>query len=219
MDKRKGLLAQQQQIIEQVIIKMIHQRLESRYLSIQGYTRSSLPTTSITTATTTTSEAQSSRSRHSPPSSRPVSDVIFPELEDVDNLGSLWKNQEKWSQFKSWLRDQNEGEDSDGVPLSMDRYAVFIELFVALNNAGDSTSHEAFMEIVNHKEKFFGNERCLKCVDAGLRKSVMSDIKKVKQGSMKSSPQIFAPVYQRVVDRLIELLGSYQNHLIKTLQK
>ena len=32
MDKRKGLLAQQQQIIEQVIIKMIHQRLESIYL-------------------------------------------------------------------------------------------------------------------------------------------------------------------------------------------
>ena len=32
MDKRKGLLAQQQQIIEQVIIKMIHQRLQSVFL-------------------------------------------------------------------------------------------------------------------------------------------------------------------------------------------
>ena len=187
--------------------------------NIQGRTRPSLPTTSTTTATTSTSDGQNTRSRHSPPSSRPVSDVIYPELEDVDNLGSLWKNPEKWSLFKSWLRDQSEGEDSDGVPLSLERYAVFIELFVALGNAGDDGGHEAFMDIVNHNEKFLGNERCLKCVDAGVRKSVMSDIKKVKQGTMKASPQVFAPIYQKVVDRLIELLGTYQNHLINSLQK
>ena len=187
---------------------------------IQGCLRPSLPTTSsTTTATTSTSDGPSTRSRHSPPSSRPVSDVLYPELEDVDNLGSLWKNPEKWSLFKSWLRAQSEGEDSDGVPLSLERYAIFIELFVSLTNAGDNGGHEAFMEIVNHKEKFLGNERCLKCVDAGVRKFVMSDIKKVKQGTMKASPQIFALVYQKVIDRLIELLGSYQNHLINFLQK
>lgn len=159
-------------------------------------------------------------SRHSPPASRPASGPGRPELEDVGSLGEIWTNIEKWEGFKGWLGDQSEGSDSEGVALSLERYALFLELYVSLDQefrsqAGSEHCHNLVVEIATHPQDFLGRERCLKCIDSGLRKSVMLNIKHVREGKMDPSPAVFVIVYQRVVDRLAELLGSYQNYLLK----
>ena len=46
-----------------------------------------------------------------------------------------------------------------------------------------------------------------------MRKSTLERIRNVREGKEKPSPAVFAIVYQRVLDRLSELLGNYQNHL------
>ena len=162
-------------------------------------------------------------SRHSPPASRPACGRLGSphHLEDVGSLGEIWTNTAKWEDFKSWLRLKSEGvKDSDGRPLSLERLATFLELYVSLDQqvrAQPDSEHSLnlLLEIANHKEEFFGRERCLDCIDTGMRKITLERIRNVREGKEKPSPQVFAIVYQRVVDRLSELLGSYQNYLVK----
>ena len=145
-------------------------------------------------------------------------------LEDVGNLGEIWRNTDKWEDFKSWLRLQSEGvTDSDGQPLSLERFAIFLEFYVSLDQQFRSQPdsehcHNLVVEIATHKEEFFGRERCLDCLDSVMRKSTLERIKNVRERKEKPSPVIFAIVYQRVVDKLSELLGSYQNHLLEQHQ-
>ena len=164
-------------------------------------------------------------SRHSPPASRPpgVSGRLGSphHLEDVGSLGEIWTNSAKWEEFKSWLRRKSEGvEDSDGRPLSLERLAIFLELYVSLDqefrsHPDSEHCHNLVVEIETHHEDFFGRERCLDCIDAGMRKATLERIRNVREGKEKPSPAVFAIVYQRVVDKLSELLGSYQNYLIQ----
>ena len=162
-------------------------------------------------------------SRHSPPASRPrsLSDrADLGELEDVCSLGEVWTNRDKWEEFKSWLRDLSEGEDSEGRPLSLERYALFLELYVELDQQFRSQPpsphcHNLVVEIADHPQDFLGRERCLKCVDTAMRKSVLLNIKNVREGKESPSPAVFVILYQRVVDRLSELLGNYQNYLLE----
>ena len=48
-----------------------------------------------------------------------------------------------------------------------------------------------------------------------MRKEVLERIKNVKNGTDEPGPKVFTLLYPRVVDRLGELLGSYQNMLIR----
>ena len=137
-------------------------------------------------------------------------------------LGSVWTDKSKWAQFKSWLREQNEGEDDCGMPLSLDRYALFLELYIAFdsNFRSDLKGENvmlSFMNIVNHEEKFFGNFRCLKCLDAGDRKLIIKSVKQVKNGTLEPNPTVFEIVYQKVFDKLLNLLGGFQNKVILSL--
>ena len=142
-------------------------------------------------------------------------------LEDVGSLGEIWTNRDKWEDFKSWLRLKSEGvTDSDGQPLSLERFAIFLELYVSLDKEFRSqpdSEHclNLVLEIDTHREEFFGRERCLECLDGVMRKTTLERIRNVKEGKEKPSPAVFAIVYQRVVDRLSELLGSYQNSLME----
>ena len=171
-----------------------------------------------------TDKPANTSSRHSPPASRPpgVCRSGSPHhLEDVGSLGEIWTNRDKWEEFKSWLREKSEGvTDSDGLPKSLERFATFLELYVSLDQQFRShpdSEHclNLVLEIENHNEDFFGRERCLDCIDAGMRKSTMERIRNVREGKEKPSPSVFAIVYQRVIDRLSDLLGSYQNHLLQ----
>ena len=186
----------------------------------------SVSTTLPLTPTPSQSELQSApppTSRHSPPASRPRASLRredLGELEDIERLGDVWSNSEKWEGFKVWLRGQSEGEDSEGKPLSLERLAIFLELYVGLDQQFRSqpdSEHclNMVLEIANHQEDFFGRERCLKCLDTAMRKTVLLNVKNVKEGKESPSPAVFAIVYQRVVDRLLQLLGSYQNYLLQ----
>ena len=61
----------------------------------------------------------------------------------------------------------------------------------------------------DHEEDFFGIERCLRCIDRGMRAQVMENIRRVKAREVKPGTWVYQPVYPRVVDRLNELLGAY----------
>ena len=74
-------------------------------------------------------------------------------------------------------------------------------------------------ETADHREGFLDRERCLKCVDSGMRKEVLEWIKNVKHGKDEPGPKVFILIYTRVVDRLGEMLGSYQNMLIRQNRK
>ena len=160
-------------------------------------------------------------SRHSPPASRGPGKSGPHHLEDVGSLGEIWTNRDKWEDFKSWLRLKSEGEtDSEGEPLSLERFAIFLELYVSLDQQFRSqpdSEHclNLVVEIETHREQFLGRERCLDCIDAVMRKTTLERIKNVREGKEKPSPAVFAIVYQRVVDKLSELLGSYQNSLLE----
>jgi hypothetical protein len=65
------------------------------------------------------------------------------------------------------------------------------------------------LDIKNHEEDFFGTERCLRCIDAGIRKKVMDNLKKVRNNEQKPGAWVYSPVYPRVLDKLNYLLGSY----------
>ena len=181
------------------------------------------PPTDLTSPLGQKTPAPPPASRHSPPASRPRASIgreELGELEDIERLGDVWSNREKWEGFKRWLREQSEGEDSDGQSLSLERLAIFLELYVGLDQQFRSqpdSEHclNMVLEIADHREDFFGRERCLKCIDTAMRKTVLLNVKKVKEGKESPSPAVFVIVYQRVVDRLHELLGSYQNYLLQ----
>ena len=76
-----------------------------------------------------------------------------------------------------------------------------------------------FTSIVEHREQFLGNYRGLKVLDSGTRSQLRQDIKAVRAGTKLPLPHIFNTVIQRVEDRLLELLGSYQKHVISLHQQ
>ena len=113
-----------------------------------------------------------------------------------------------------------EGEESDGKPLTMERYAIFLEMNTRLDmeyrrGEGRERLVQLVMEIVEHDEQFLGRERCLKCIDGGIRREVLENVKNVKTGNEEAGPRVFILIYPRVVDKLGEMLGNYQNMLMR----
>ena len=166
-------------------------------------------------------------SRHSPPASRPqsLSGNLHPELDGIESLSEI-KRSSKWTEFVSWLQAQEaEGEDEEGRTLTLERYAKFSELVTSLEirhsqQPGTQAVREAFLQIVNHEEKFFGKYRCLSCIDAGLREAIRDEVKKVKAGAIPQSIDLLLKVNQEVEDKkLSELLASYQTHVIQSAEK
>ena len=179
-----------------------------------------MPSTSSNPPSRSTQSSLPSPSKHSPPASRPGSFKTdpHPDFDNIESLADIKKCDEKWEEFKSWLRDQTEpGED--GSPLSLERYAVFSELYDQFESAKNKSDERkaVFLQIMNHPLKFFGNYECLQCVDSGMRKVLLEQKKKVKEGSDVPSSEVFAKVIEGVEDRLSGLLkgeGGYQNYVI-----
>ena len=126
----------------------------------------------------------------------------------------------QWDKFKQYLATISEGEDSDGQSLSMERYAIFLELYAKLDmeyNAGADKARlvQLIGDIADHEEEFLGRERCLKCVDSAMRREVLKNIKMARSGSEKAGPTVFILIYPRVVDRLGGMLGNYQNMMLE----
>ena len=136
----------------------------------------------------------------------------------------MWSLPQQWDKYKQYLATIREGEDSEGQPLTMVRYAMFLEMYARLDmeyrrGAGKDKLMQMMKEIADHREGFIDMVRCLKCVDSGMRKEVLERIKNVKHGNDKPGPKVITLLYPRVVDRLGEMLGSYQNMLIRQNRK
>ena len=209
-ENRKGLFTQQKEFVQKA--------------NNNEATTSPLAQTTVTFTTTSTSTDSvpgTQKSRHSPPASRPqsLSGNLHPELDGIESLSEI-KRSPRWPEFVSWLRAQEaEGEDEEGRPLTLDRYAKFSELVTILETRhsqqpGTQAVREAFLEIVNHEEKFFGKYRCLKCVDAGLRTAIMKEARDVKAGTSFPSLDVLMVINQRVEDKLSELLATYQKYVV-----
>jgi len=160
----------------------------------------------------------SSSSRHSPPSSRPFSHSL-PALDGLGSLSEVWSIAKLWNKFKQYLDTIKEGEDSEGQPLTMARYAIFLEMYARLDmeyRRGERGERmvQLVKEMVEHEEQFLGRERCLKCIDSGVRRKVLENVKHVEGGSEEAGPVVFILVYPRVVDKLGEMLGNYQNMIM-----
>ena len=85
----------------------------------------------------------------------------------------------QWDKFKQYLTTLKEDEDSDGKPLTMERYAIFLELYAMLDqqyNEGAGKERMANMvdEIAEHEEDFFGRERFLRCLDSATRREIQT---------------------------------------------
>ena len=131
---------------------------------------------------------------------------------------------EQWGKFKEYLATINEGEDSEGNPLSMMRYATFLDLYARLDMEYNSSTHSDRLvqlvdQIAEHDEQFLGRERCLRCIDSGMRREVLNNIKMAKACSENAGPTVFILIYPRVVEKLEEMLGNYQNMLMDEDQK
>merc|ERR1711874_686526 len=97
---------------------------------------------------------------------------------------------------------------------------IFLELYARLDKehreGRDKTRlMEMVSEISEHEEKFLDRERCLRCVDAGARREVLNNIKSVKAGEVEPGPAVFILLYPKIVDKLGELLGNYQNVVLE----
>jgi len=126
----------------------------------------------------------------------------------------------QWDKFKQYLTTLKEDEDSDGKPLTMERYAIFLELYAMLDQhynegASKETLEKMVDEIAEHEEDFFGRERFLRCLDSATRREILKNVKHVKAGEEKAGPLVFILIYPKIVDKLSELLGSYQNMVLE----
>ena len=63
--------------------------------------------------------------------------------------------------------------------------------------------------IKQHPEDFFGLERSLSCIDAGVRKEVLTNLKKIRKNESPAGAWVYHTVYSRVLDKLNHMLGGY----------
>merc|ERR1719222_964028 len=151
-------------------------------------------------------------SRHSPPTSRPPrSNSPKPPLDGLGGLQEAWASPKHWDEFVLWLKSQSEGNDFDGVPKLLSRYATWLELYARLDaeeRAGAGRERLAVLtnEMMEHEEQFLDKYRCLSCWDGGMRDAANDRLEAGQVGVA-----VFLPLYPRVVSWLQEKLGSYQN--------
>merc|ERR1712210_73569 len=106
---------------------------------------------------------------------------------------------------------RSEGDDFDGVPKLLSRYATWLELYARLDaeeraGAGRERLAALTKEMMEHEEGFLDKYRCLSCWDGGMRDAAND---RVEAGQVGVA--VFLPLYPRVVSWLQEKLGSYQN--------
>ena len=113
-----------------------------------------------------------------------------------------------------YLRSLSEGEDSEGRALTMDRYSSWLECFKKL---AEEESDDNMRELIFKMEEYLDRERGLKCVDSGMRKEVIRNLKAVKEGRIEPSRAVFDVIYENVLEKLRELLGNYQNMKLEVI--
>ena len=70
-------------------------------------------------------------------------------------------------------------------------------------------------DIKQHPEDFFGLERSLSCIDAGVRKEVLTNLKKVRKNESPPGSWVYQTVYSRVLDKLNHMLSGYNQWMLQ----
>ena len=112
---------------------------------------------------------------------------------------------------------------------------VLVETAVASVNVSDQSHrycdhchHQLHLTLVpcNHcSEVAYCSQHCrsearqsyhkYECGNTHTFRRILENVKKVRKGDMEPGPLVFVVMYQRVVDKLGELLGNYQNMVIE----
>ena len=58
----------------------------------------------------------------------------------LGSISEVWREKDRWDKFVEYLVPLSEGDDSDGKPMSLSRYARFLELYVKLDQLGKYSS-------------------------------------------------------------------------------
>ena len=59
----------------------------------------------------------------------------------LGSISEVWREKDRWDNFVQYLAPMSEGDDSDGNPMSLSRYARFLELYVKLDQLGNHHLH------------------------------------------------------------------------------
>ena len=55
----------------------------------------------------------------------------------LGSIEEVWREKDRWDHFAEYLQKlEPEGQDSNGLPMSMRRYATFLEFYVKLDQLG-----------------------------------------------------------------------------------
>ena len=142
----------------------------------------------------------------------------------LGSISEIWKSGAEWTRYSQHLDTMEpEGIDSEGEPMKLSRYAHFLRLYVdlyhqekALIEKGDPQANQVLkksvLDIKSDPEDFFGTERCLKCLNVGIRKQILENVKKVRRNEAQAGAWVYEPAYSPVLDKLNYLLGPYNEY-------
>ena len=137
----------------------------------------------------------------------------------MGSITEVWKNSAQWEKYYEFLDNfEPEGIDSAGEPMKLSRYAKFLQLYVQLHykeleirnqNKNDNELKNMILAIKTDSEGYFDTERCMKCIDAGVRSQIMANLLDLKKGRVQPGVWIYQPAYSPVLDKLNYMLGFY----------
>ena len=103
----------------------------------------------------------------------------------MGSITEVWKNKVEWDKFYEFLDNfEPEGIDSTGEPMKLSRYAKFLEFYVQLHykefefrkqSKNENELKRMILAIKSDPEGYFDTERCLKCIDTGIRNQIMTN--------------------------------------------
>jgi len=179
-------------------------------------------------ANTSSNAGKTTKSKADKPKKKPPWASRRMSTDLAKNFGTIsdtWRDAASWQSFTAHLALTGEGLDSENRQMSFLRYAIFLELYVELDQAErvqkrpEPELKALVLGIRDHEEDFFGMERCLRCIDKGMRGQVLSNLRRVNKDGVPAGSWVYQPVYPRVLDKLNELLGHFQNDNIRMIKK
>ena len=137
----------------------------------------------------------------------------------MGSITEVWKNKPQWDKFYDFLdKFEPEGIDSAGEPMKLSRYAKFLEHYVQLHykeleirkqNKNENELKNMILALKIDSEGYFDTERCMKCIDTGVRNQIMTNLLDLKKGRVQPGVWIYQPAYSPVLDKLNYMLGFY----------
>ena len=138
----------------------------------------------------------------------------------MGSITEVWKNSLEWQKYFDFLDNFTpEGTDSTGEPMKLSRYAKFLQLYVQLHYKelelrksqmkNESELKQMIFAIKNDPEGYFDTERCIRCIDKGIRTQIMKNLADLKKGLVQPGVWIYQPAYSPVLDKLNYMLGFY----------